>query len=191
MRSSWPRLAFSRDRAASADDDNADRFRQLLLPHLDGAYRYARFLCRDGAMAEDVVQEAFVRALKAIHQCHGDPRAWLFAIVRNCHHDGAKSRTRHWQAEEALRADDLAPDAENYLQQRDQIAHLRHTIASLPEPVREALVLREIEELSYRQIADITMAPIGTVMSRLARARQMLAALLFEEDGHAIKGEQA
>jgi RNA polymerase sigma-70 factor (ECF subfamily) len=195
-RRSWPRLAFSRERPAAAGHENAgqentDRFNQLIMPHLDNAYRYARFLSRDGSVAEDVVQDAFVKALKAMDQCRGDPRAWLFTIVRNCHHDWARTNARYHAiaASSDLEAGALA--STDTLQQREEIAHVRQTIESLPEPFREALVLRELEELSYRDIAEVTGAPIGTVMSRLARARQMLAVLLLDGDSPVRKDEPA
>lgn len=190
-RSSWPRLAFSRERPVDPGQESADRFSRLILPHLDNAYRYARFLSRDSTIAEDVVQDAFVKAFKAIAQCHGDPRAWLFAIVRNCHHDWARANARYHAADPASELDAWAQVTAHTLQQRDEIDHLRHTIESLPEPFREALVLRELEEMSYRDIAEVTGAPIGTVMSRLARARQMLTALLLDGDSPVRKGGQA
>ena len=195
-RPSWPRLAFSREvpadsRRANAGQEAADRFAQLILPHLDSAYRYARFLSRDSTIAEDVVQDAFVRALKAISQCHGDPRAWLFTIVRNCHHDRARVNARYHLVDPLSELDAWAPVTEHSLEQRDEANHLRHTIESLPEPFRGALVLRELEEMSYREIAEVTSAPIGTVMSRLARARQMLTVLLLDDDSPHRKGGRA
>lgn len=184
-RSSWPRLAFSRERPVDTGHEGADSFSRLILPHLDNAYRYARFLSRDSSTAEDVVQEAFVKAFKAIDQCHGDPRAWLFTIVRNCHHDWVRANARLHAVDPASELDAWAQVTEHRLQQREEADHLRHTIESLPEPFREALVLRELEEMSYRDIAEVTGAPIGTVMSRLARARQMLTVLLLDSDAPA------
>lgn len=179
-RSPWLGLTFSRDRPRDAERGSAARFASLILPHLDSAWRYARFLCRDDAVAEDIVQDAFVRALKAIDTCHGEPRAWLFAILRNCHHDWARthSRTVTTGTEDEL-AGLAAPDDQHNLA---EIADLRQMIEGLPEPFREALVLRELEDMPYRDIAAVTGAPIGTVMSRLARARQMLGVLLRHDD---------
>lgn len=178
-RSPWLGLTFSRDRPQSAGRGQSARFASLILPHLDSAWRYARYLCRDDGAAEDIVQDAFERALKAIDQCRGDPRAWLFAILRNCHHDWARA---HARAEVNGSDDELAefaaPDDQHSLA---EMADLRQMIEALPEPFREALVLRELEELTYRDIAAVTGAPIGTVMSRLARARQMLGVLLRDE----------
>lgn len=188
----WPRLVFGRTLRAepSIDDDKSAslRFRQQLLPHLDAAYSYARYLARDGVAAEDIVQDAFLRAFRSIGSCHGNARAWLFAIVRNCFHDWARANQRHrGEASEEMEAvDDETPLTQ--LERESEIAQLRFAIASLPEPFREALVLRELEGLTYREIAEATTAPIGTVMSRLARARGMLAALLLDNDKHADKG---
>ncbi|WP_421853173.1 sigma-70 family RNA polymerase sigma factor [Novosphingobium sp.] len=173
-------LTFSRDRPRDAGHGQAARFASLILPHLDSAWRYARFLCRDDGAAEDIVQDAFERALKAIDQCRGDPRAWLFAILRNCHHDWARAHARVTStgSDDEL-AELAAPDDQHKLA---EMADLRQMIEALPEPFREALVLRELEELPYRDIAAVTGAPIGTVMSRLARARQMLSVLLRDGD---------
>jgi RNA polymerase sigma-70 factor (ECF subfamily) len=154
------------------------RFEELLLPHLDAAYSVARFIVRDAAAADDVVQEAFLRAFRSFSSYRGgDAKAWLLAIVRNCAFDLIKSRkdsatrTETSDVEEVVDAQD-GPEAS--AQRRDEIATVRAMIGRLPEPFRETLVLRELEELSYKQIAQVTGVPIGTVMSRLARARQML-----------------
>jgi RNA polymerase sigma-70 factor (ECF subfamily) len=181
-----PRLAFSA-RRRTADPapapDQAERFRQLVLPHMDAAYSFARYLTRDPAAAEDVVQEAFLRAFRSFDQWRGEAaKPWLLAIVRNCFLSSvARTPTRpldDW-------TDDL-PEAlvecdnpESLLADKNEAAMLRATIEQLPEPFRETLILRELEELSYKDIASIAGVPVGTVMSRLARARQMLAALLL------------
>jgi RNA polymerase sigma-70 factor (ECF subfamily) len=168
---------------APLGEPEAQRFRALVLPHLDAAYGFARFLTRDGSQAEDIVQEAFLKAFRAFSGFRGgDPRAWLFAIVRNEFLSAARGRPV-WadpEAAEALPSQDDTPEAE--LLRRDDVATVRGAVEALPEPFRETLVLRELEEMSYRQIAEITAAPIGTVMSRLARARQMLLAALSQED---------
>lgn len=188
-RSPWLGLTFSRERSRDDQHGQTARFASLILPHLDSAWRYARFLCRDDSAAEDIVQDAFERALKAIDQCHGDPRAWLFTILRNCHHDWART---HARAASTGSDDELAvlaaPDDQHKLA---EMADLRQMIEALPEPFREALVLRELEELTYRDIAAVTAAPIGTVMSRLARARQMLGVLLRDGDAPERKRGQA
>jgi RNA polymerase sigma factor (sigma-70 family) len=190
---------------ATRSPDHAARFRELMLPHLDAAYNFARWLATDPVAAEDVVQEAFLRAFRGIDGFNGgSPRAWLFAIVRNCWRDRAstdRDRGRilvsHANLSEAQAAaiDNIPDDgetAETSLIRDQEIAALRETIAQIPEPFREALVLREMEGLSYRDIAAVTGVPIGTVMSRLARAREILAKLLIPEDGvaSATRGEE-
>ena len=171
----FPRLAFSR---SSRPPDGAERYRAAILPHLDAAYGYARYLARDGAAAEDIVQEAFLRAYRAIGNCRGNEKAWLLAIVRNCWHDWARANGRYLPVEDAGHelADEETPLTR--LERASDVAQVRASIEALPEPFREALVLRELEDMAYRDIAEMTGVPIGTVMSRLARAREMLAALL-------------
>jgi RNA polymerase sigma-70 factor (ECF subfamily) len=175
-------------RAAAAEGGlhtaaEAERFRALVLPHLDAAYGFARFLTRDGVQAEDIVQEAFLKAYRGFAGFRGgDPRAWLFAIVRNEFLSAVRGRPA-WaepEAAEALPSEDDTPEAA--LLRSGAVATVRGAVEALPEPFRETLVLRELEEMSYRQIAEITAAPIGTVMSRLSRARQLLLAALGEEE---------
>lgn len=167
--------------AAPLSPDDQARFRRLVLPHMDSAYNFARFLCRDPSLAEDLVQDAFLRAFRGFRGFRGgDPRAWLFAIVRSSHltwvrGPGARLRAVPDDVEERPTEAD-SPEAA--LVRQGEIATVRAAIESLPEPFRETLVLRELEELSYREIAEVTGAPIGTVMSRLARARQILLAAL-------------
>jgi len=175
----FPRLAFSR---AAPRNDGAERYRLRVLPHLDAAYGYARYLARDGAAAEDVVQEAFLRAYRGIDGCRGNEKAWLFAIVRNCWHDWAAANGRYLPVEEG--GDEPAADETplTQLERASDVAQVRAGIEALPEPFREALVLRELEDMAYRDIAEMTGVPIGTVMSRLARARRMLAAALLGDE---------
>lgn len=155
------------------------RFRAQMLPHLDAVHSYARYLCRDASLAEDLVQEAYLNAYRAMASYRGaGERAWLFTILRHCWHDWAEKRARETgvAAEPVDEADDCTPEA--ILMQQGTVASVRAAIEALPQPFREAIVLREIEALSYREIAAITGVPMGTVMSRLARGRPMLAALL-------------
>jgi RNA polymerase sigma-70 factor (ECF subfamily) len=173
-----PQLVARRPRSES---ERAERFRQTILPHLDAAYALARYLTRDPTAAEDIVQDAFLRAFRGFETWRGEaPRAWLLAIVRNCFLTYAAARPSGEVAFEDLadRPDPDAPDPEAVAGQNQAAAMLRETIEQLPEPFREALVLREFAELSYKEIALTVGAPIGTVMSRLSRARQMLIELL-------------
>ena len=188
-----PRLiAGGRPPAPPAARDQAARFRAEILPHLDAAYNLACYLVADPVAAEDIVQDAFLRAFRAFDGWRGDsPRAWLFAIVRNCWRDriGAEIARRQVLVDNAALSEaqaaavqnlpDEADTPEASLIRDDEVEAIRRVIASIPEPFREALVLREMESLSYREIATLTEVPIGTVMSRLARAREMLARLLL------------
>ncbi len=171
-------------RETEAAGPEHQRFGRRLLPYLDDAYRYARYLSRDQTAAEDIVQEAFLRAIKGFQSCHSNEKAWLLAIVRNCWIDWGKSNRSGNSVEpavlEAVATDPDTPETA-LLRQRDALS-VRETIARLPEPFREAIVLRELDALSYREIATITAVPIGTVMSRLARARVLLATLFLSGD---------
>jgi len=186
-----PHLVFSarRDRAdeGRAVRDRADQFRLVMLPHMDAAYSLARYLTRDATAAEDIVQDAFLRAFRGFDTWRGDnSKAWLLAIVRNCFLNsvGSNRAVAMTEADMVALADPSdANDPEAIVAGRREAAMLRHTIEQLPEPFREAIVLREMEELAYKDIAAITNVPIGTVMSRLARARQMLGQMLMPEQG--------
>jgi RNA polymerase sigma-70 factor (ECF subfamily) len=158
----------------------APRFRELIGPHIDAAYSLARFLARDATAAEDIAQEALLKAYRNLGSLRGPSKPWLLAIVRNAYFDwrrAGQGPTLTGPAAEVAYAQTPDPDqesAETQLIRQGDVAALRSAIEDVPEPFREALILRELEELSYREIADITGAPIGTVMSRLARARRML-----------------
>jgi RNA polymerase sigma-70 factor (ECF subfamily) len=164
-----------------------DRFQVLIMPHLNAAWNYARYLTRDTDVAEDVVQEAFLRAYRARASCQGDGKAWLMAILRNCWHDWLRTSRR---PEDSANPGETVEEETPYslLERRSDAQHLRSVLANLPEPFRETLVLRELEELSYRAIGEITGVPIGTVMSRLARGRDMLATLMVDGNDWPIKG---
>lgn len=190
-----PRLATrdgSRVGESDTERDQAVAFRTLMLPHLDAAYNLARYLTRDPVMAEDVVQDAFLRAHSAFAQYRGvSAKAWLFAIVRNCCWsalDAQRGIGRVAISENALSVEEARAFAEYHDEAATPEAHLarcrdtetlREMILALPEPFREALVLREMEELSYKEIATVTGVAMGTVMSRLSRARTMLGELLL------------
>ncbi|WP_430911604.1 sigma-70 family RNA polymerase sigma factor [Methylobacterium sp. sgz302541] len=175
--------------AAEARSPGRGSFEETVLPHLDAAYNLARFLTREPDAADDIVQEAFLRAFRSFEGFRGgDPRAWLLAIVRNGVRDWASERGRERarlaplagageDGEEAERVPDRDRDtpAEAVLR-GDEAALVRRTLEGLPEIFREVLVLREFDDLSYREIAEVTVVPIGTVMSRLARARALFGA---------------
>jgi len=178
----------------SSESDTARRgehtavFEAMVLAHLNSAYTLARYLTRRSDVAEDIVQDAILRAYRGFDGQRGENvRAWLLAIVRNCF--------LTWKAKE-VQGSEASPDAEggepspaysggegmtletpeSILIEQQQNGAIRSVIESLPHPFRETLVLRDIEDMSYRDIAEITGVPIGTVMSRLARARKMFAA---------------
>jgi len=158
-------------------------FEETVLPHLDAAFNYARWLTRNDADAEDVVQDACVRAMRYFASLRGgDARAWLFAIVRNAWFSRAARRTTALEATPLEHARDERPDEgldpEELLLQRHAVARVHGALERLPADFREVIVLREIEGLSYKEIAQVVQAPIGTVMSRLARARERLLTAL-------------
>jgi RNA polymerase sigma-70 factor (ECF subfamily) len=159
----------------------------VLLPHLDAAYNLARWLVGNEADAEDVVQDAFVRALASLDQFRGgDRRAWLLTIVRNgCHSLYRRQRVRAaTNFDEEHHSDEQAtPSPERLAIDRERSDGLQRAIASLAPEFREVIVLRELEGLSYKEIAGIIAAPIGTVMSRLSRARGQLQAALTGDPG--------
>jgi RNA polymerase sigma-70 factor (ECF subfamily) len=158
-------------------DERRRKFEAEALPHLDAAYNLARWLSRSPADAEDIVQEAMLRAWRAYDGFRGvETRPWLLAIVRNCWRNAAADRLRRKHEpipdEAPLRFE--GPSPEQAAITASEGRRLDDAIAALPEEFREVLVLREIEELSYRDIAAIVNVPIGTVMSRLARGRALL-----------------
>ena len=149
-------------------------FEEVVLPYADAAYNLARWLTRNDHDADDVMQEAMLRAYKFYPGLRGEARPWLLAIVRNaCWTWLNKNRPAELAIVEEPEADTPGPDV--LLARELDRRMLNEAIATLPIPFREALVLRELEDLSYKQIAQIAEVPIGTVMSRLARARRMLA----------------
>jgi RNA polymerase sigma-70 factor (ECF subfamily) len=168
------------------------RFQTVVLPHLDEAYSFAKGFSRNGPDAEDIVQDACLRALAALEtQQVAQPRAWLLTIVRNValtHLARKKSPgccadadIGDLERDGLLQAREPSPDAEARLIAADDAEGLRRALADLPLALRKTLTLRAIHGLSYREISTATKTPIGTVMSRLARARSALAALLGGE----------
>ncbi|HVO87332.1 MAG TPA: sigma-70 family RNA polymerase sigma factor [Casimicrobiaceae bacterium] len=155
-------------------------FERQVLPHLDAAYNLARWLARDVNDAEDIVQDACLRALKYVGSLNGgSARAWFLTIVRHAFYDWCKRNRPSeiaWDDGTAIETavDVHALDPEQALVRAAESRALADAIAALPLPFREVLILRELEELSYKEIARIADIPIGTVMSRLARARALL-----------------
>lgn len=153
-------------------------FEQSVLPHLNAAYNLARWLTRGQAEAEDLVQDAYLRAYRSFESFQGkDGRAWLLAIVRNTCFTWLKKRGDQLTTEWDEHAQDLADDApgpEAGLLNQAALGSLNRCLEALPPEYRETIVLRELEELSYQEISHISHVPIGTVMSRLARARKRL-----------------
>jgi RNA polymerase sigma-70 factor, ECF subfamily len=167
------------------------RFEQTIMPHLDAAYNLARWLTRNDSDAQDVVQDAYLRAFKYFDSFQGEnPSAWLLAIVRNA---GFTWIRRNRRSEEVVGSEpldeegvgnaepllaggsrQLATGPETLLIEARDRAQVNELVAKLPAEFREVIVLREIQDLSYREIADIVGIPIGTVMSRLSRARKLL-----------------
>jgi RNA polymerase sigma-70 factor (ECF subfamily) len=164
----------------------AASFDQLIVPHLDAAYNLARWLTGNDRDAQDVAQEACLRAFKFFDSYRGgDARAWLLTIVRRSAWNWLQSNRRH---EEAVEFDpelhevpDLTATPEASLVRAGDVEGVRKAIAELPAIFREVLVLRELEGCSYKEIAEIAGVPIGTVMSRLVRARKQLQAALSPE----------
>lgn len=167
------------------------RFRDAALPHIDAVYTLARYLLREPADADDAVQECYLRALRHFDTFRGeDIKPWLLAILRNVCHVEFKRRSRvvlydvNAEAENPEGAIPMwqtvqeNPEAE--LVQKSEARTMQELVAALPEAFREVIVLREIEDLSYREIADALDVPVGTVMSRLARARAMLRTAWLE-----------
>ena len=175
------------------DPDRARRFRDTALPYLDDVYTLARYLLRDASDADDAVQECYLRALKHFDSYRGPAmKPWLFAILRNvCRAEYARRATTPTSAiEDVAESAEQTPlwheaeeTPEAQLVRRWDSDTIRRLVAALAEPFRETFVLREIQNLSYREIAKVAEVPVGTVMSRLARARAMLrSAWLAEEE---------
>jgi RNA polymerase sigma-70 factor (ECF subfamily) len=182
------------------EKDLAREFEAIALPHLDAAYNLARWLTRDEQQAQDVVQAAFLRAFRFFASFRGgDARAWLFTIVRHTYYSALRDG-RHEQGdvsfdEEAHGEDagtqhgtalyEVGADPESVAEARDTVRLVNDALERLPEGYREIVVLKEMEDLSYKEIAEIAGIPIGTVMSRLARGRKLLGDYLRQ---HAIGG---
>jgi RNA polymerase sigma factor (sigma-70 family) len=180
LRSNQPRTSVNKP-------ERFDDFERIMLPHLDAAYKLARWLVRNPSMAEDVVQEAFLRALKYFASFRGGSsgRRWLLQIVRNVAYSHLKAQQSRMEVgfdrvaaeEEDIDMDVPDPGAvpETTLMHRQELGQISRALKALPVELRECIVLRELEELSYKDIAQIMGVPIGTVMSRLSRGRKALS----------------
>ena len=164
-------------------DEKRRRFEALAMPHLDAAYNLARWLTKGSAEADDIVQDAMLRAYRSFDGFRGEAvKPWLMTIVRNCHRDTLEQKKRHATAplekegETTIASEGPTPEGEAIQQGASRL--LDKAIAALPAEFREVVILRELEEMSYRDIAAATGTPIGTVMSRLARGRALLKAEL-------------
>jgi RNA polymerase sigma-70 factor (ECF subfamily) len=170
---------------ADAEKEKMRRFRDSALPHLDDLHTLASYLMRNATDAEDVVEECYLRALRHFYSYRGPAmKPWLLAILRNvCNAEFAR-RARGEVPTDYAQDESVAKEMPTWqephtspdkmiLQQQDSAA-IRQLVTELPEPFREAVVLREINELSYKEIAEVAGVPVGTVMSRLARARAVL-----------------
>ena len=186
------------------DPARARRFRDAALPHLDAVYTLARYLLRDPSDADDAVQECYLRALRHFDTLRSqDVKPWLFAILRNvCRVEyGRRSRVLLYDVNaEPDKPEDAIPmwreaqdPPETEMLRKLDAETIQGLVAALPDVFREVIVLREIEDMSYREIAEIVSTPVGTVMSRLARGRAMLRQAWLEaehEEVHAGEYEE-
>jgi RNA polymerase sigma factor (sigma-70 family) len=185
----------------AAEAARSRRFQALAMPHLDAAYNLARWLSRNPGDAEDIVQEAFLRAFRFFDSFRGElARPWLLSIVRRVWYDEWRRRA---SSEEVAPFDELrddaqldgwetaVPDPETLAIRAQDVRDVQAALQRLPVEYREVVVLREMEDLSYREIAVIADVPVGTVMSRLARGRRRLAVLLAARQAAGQCGTQA
>jgi RNA polymerase sigma factor (sigma-70 family) len=179
-------------------DGRRMRFETQVLVHFDAAYRFARWLTRSPPDADDLVQDAVLRAYRSFDSLRGsDAKTWLMVIVRNCHLTAARQRQRRGTVPLPEELDvqdghcmiDQMPGPESVSMLHDQKKTLAHLLQTLPDEQRTVLMLRELEEMGYAQIAAVINVPIGTVMSRLARSRAALKSkwLEFEENPRAVR----
>jgi RNA polymerase sigma-70 factor (ECF subfamily) len=179
------------------EKDKTRAFEALVLPHLDAAYNLARWLTRNDQNAEDLVQVAYLRAFKFFDGFRGtDARAWLLTILRNAYFTSLRDN-RHEDADVSFDDDlhgqgmeqsdasfyDIGNSPENVMVAHDTKRLVNQALESLPQTFREVIVLKEISDLSYKEIAEIADIPLGTVMSRLARGRKMLGDYLKKNAG--------
>jgi RNA polymerase sigma-70 factor, ECF subfamily len=177
---------------ALSDEAPASQFERLIMPHLDAAFNLARWLVRRDEDAEDLVQDSCLRAYKALEGFRGgDPRAWLLAIVRNTCYSWLERKNKLTEAttefdEEVHGHENLPPNAEQDLLARADRERLQDALEAMPPEFREAMVLRELQGLSYKEIAVVTGVPMGTVMSRISRGRRWLRDRLLPPAGKEV-----
>ncbi|HUK92366.1 MAG TPA: sigma-70 family RNA polymerase sigma factor [Blastocatellia bacterium] len=171
-----------------------ERFEEHVLPHLDAAYNLARWLTRNDHDAQDIVQESYLRAFKFFDSFRSaNARPWLLKIVRNTAYTWLQRNRAHDLAAsvdddfEIEGIESREPSPESQLLSNYEADRLKQALEDLPVEFREVMVMRELEELSYKEIADISAIPVGTVMSRLARARKRLQRSLSEQPARSIE----
>ena len=170
----------------STENAKPSLFERLIVPHLDASYNLAHWLSRSGPDAEDIVQEAYLRAYRHFDTFTGENgRAWILAIVRNTYltWQGRQKGESVMFDESTHRADSTLGNPEQEVLRKAEIGCLQSCIESIPIEHREILIMRELEELSYKEIANVASIPIGTVMSRLSRARKLLHACMTKREG--------
>jgi RNA polymerase sigma-70 factor (ECF subfamily) len=168
------------------DNDQEARFEQSVMPHMDAAYNLARWLTRNEHDAQDIVQDAFLRAFKFFGGFRGEnPRSWLLTIVRNTCYSWFEKNRKHElvvEFDENINAiEDNSQNPEALLIKGADREMVRQAMEDLPVEFREVIILRELEGMSYKEIAEIATVPVGTVMSRLARARKQLQQRLTQQ----------
>ena len=174
-------------------EDRSARFEETFLPHLDAAHNLARWLTRSAQAAEDLVQEGYLRAFEHYDSFRGESaRAWLLTIVRNAFYSQLRKSAGAGEPvefdEQAYTPAGAAEDPEALALKEEDGRRLTAALEELPDEYREVIVLRDLEEMSYKEIAGVTGAPLGTVMSRLARGRERLRQLMTVP---AAKGRRA
>ncbi|MEO5658721.1 MAG: sigma-70 family RNA polymerase sigma factor [Polaromonas sp.] len=174
-------------------NDSTRQFEEVMLPHLNAAYSLARWIVRDSQQAEDLVQEAYLRAFRYFNRFHGeDARPWLLKIVRNTCYSWLQanremSNVMEFRNDENIidvsnSNDSFGGNPESLLLRKARREEVLAAVEALPLPFREVIVLREMEEMTYEFIAEVMNIPVGTVMSRLSRARALLRKSLSETD---------
>jgi RNA polymerase sigma factor (sigma-70 family) len=192
---SWTTERYTMTGDAHDEHDKARRFRDAALPYLDDVFTLARYLMRNAADADDAVQECYLRALRHFESYRGPAmKPWLLAILRNvCNAEFARRGKQETPADQTEEEEIASPmwqepqlSQETTLLRQQDGETIRRLVAGLPAPFREAIVLREMNDLSYGEIAEVAGVPVGTVMSRLARARSMLRSAWNAAEGAAL-----